>query len=140
MNLSPHFTLAELTATQHRGIDNTAPPDVVERLKQTALLMEQIRLRLGAPIIVSSGYRCPELNKAVGGQPNSQHLTGQAVDFICPGFGPPATVMSALVDSGIEYDQLIVEFGRWVHVSWVPQNRRHQALVIDATGTRPFYA
>lgn len=140
MMITPHFSLEELTATQHRGIDNTAPPEVVERLKQTALLLEQVRIRLGVPIIVSSGYRCPALNAAVGGVPNSQHLTGQAADFIAPGFGSPSTVMSALVDSGIEYDQIIVEFGRWVHISWAPQNRRHEALVIDQTGTRPFYA
>lgn len=140
MNLTPHFALEELIATQHRRIDNTPPPDVVERLRQTALLLEQVRMRLGVPIIVSSGYRCAALNAAVGGVPGSQHLTGQAVDFIAPGFGPPTTVMSALVDSGIEYDQLIVEYGRWVHISWAPQGRRHQALVIDGTGTRPFFA
>ena len=140
MSLTPHFTLAELTATQHRGIDNTPPLEVIQRLHQTALLLEQVRTRLGAPVIVSSGYRCPELNEAVGGRPNSQHLTGQAVDFICPGFGSPATVVSALVDSGIEYDQLICEYGRWVHISWAPQNRRREALVIDSSGTRPFYA
>lgn len=140
MNLTPHFTLEELVATQHRGINNTPPADVVDRLRQTALLLEQVRMRLGVPVIVSSGYRCPELNRQVKGRPNSQHLTGQAADFIAPGFGPPSTVMSALVDSGIEYDQIIVEFGRWVHISWAPVGRRHEALVIDDTGTRPFFA
>lgn len=139
MNLSPHFTLEELISTQHREIDNTPPPDVVENLKKTAMLLEAVRLRLGQPITVSSGYRCPALNKAVGGQPNSQHLTGQAVDFICPGFGSPTTVASALQDCReVLYDQLILEFGRWVHISWAPSPRR-QGLIIDATGTRPMW-
>ena len=139
MNLSPHFTLEELTATQHRGIDNTPPASVIERLKFTATQLEAVRLLLGCPIIISSGYRCPELNAAVGGQPTSQHLTGQAVDFICPGFGPPITVASRLKDSGIKWDQLIVEFDRWVHLSFVPNNPRGQMLRIDASGTRPLF-
>jgi len=137
--LSTHFTLEEMVATQHRDIDNTPPDDVVEQLKHTALGLEGVRILLGAPIIITSGYRCPELNTAVGGQPHSQHLTGNAVDFLCPGFGGPATVCSKLVDSGIEYDQLIVEFGRWTHISFSDAPRR-QALVIDASGTRPMFA
>jgi hypothetical protein len=139
MLLSPHFSLEEMLATQHRGIDNTPTPEIVERLKKTALGLEAVRIRLGAPIIITSGYRCPELNKAVGGQPNSQHMTGEAVDFICPGFGSPMTVCSSLVDSGIEYDQLIVEFGRWTHMSFT-SNPRRQALAIDDTGTRPMFS
>jgi hypothetical protein len=138
MNLSPHFTLDELIATQHRGIDNTPPPDVAANLVKTALLLEQVRTKLGVPVIVSSGYRCPELNKAVGGQPKSQHLTGQAADFIAPGFGSPSTVAAAIRDSQIPYDQLIIEFGRWVHISWAT-TPRHQALAIDNTGTRPMW-
>lgn len=138
MNLSPHFTLEELTATQHREIDNTAPPEVVANLKRTAQGLEEIRTLLGVPVIVSSGYRCPALNKAVGGQPNSQHMTGQAADFIAPQFGSPRTVASRIADSGLDVDQCIVEFDRWVHVSFAPSPRR-QFLVIDGTGTRPMF-
>lgn len=139
MNLSPHFTLAELVATQHREIDNDPPLEVVAALKRTALLLEAVRTRLGVPVIVSSGYRCPALNAAVGGQPNSQHLTGQAADFIAPAFGDPTTVASALRDcADVAYDQIILEFGRWVHISWADQPRR-QALIIDKTGTRPMW-
>lgn len=140
MRLSPHFTLEELTVSQtaaRRGIDNTPPADVIERLKRTALGLEAVRIRLAAPIIISSGYRCPELNAAVGSKPGSQHTTGEAVDFVCPGFGSPATVVSALQDAGIEFDQLIEEYGRWVHISFSPRNRR-QVLRIDGAGTRPF--
>ncbi|HEY8877783.1 MAG TPA: D-Ala-D-Ala carboxypeptidase family metallohydrolase [Roseateles sp.] len=139
MNLSPHFTLEELIATQHRDIDNDPPLEIVANLKRTALLLESVRQRLGAPIIISSGYRSPALNKAVGGQPNSQHLTGQAVDFICPGFGTPTTVISALKDSGIDLDQAILEFNRWVHISWA-EKPRGQYLQIDKTGTRPMWS
>lgn len=140
MNLSPHFTLDELTITQHRELDNDPPAELLPDLRQTAQLLEAVRLRLGAPVIVSSGYRSPALNKAVGGQINSQHLQGRAADFICPGFGTPTTVASALKDcKDIDYDQLILEFGRWVHISWAPRPRR-QALIIDSTGTRPMWS
>jgi zinc D-Ala-D-Ala carboxypeptidase len=138
--LTRHFTLEEFTLTQHRGIDNTPTPAIIVKLKQTAVVMEAIRGRIFAPIIISSGYRCPELNAAVGGSAGSQHMTGEACDFIAPRFGSPENVMNAIVDSDIDYDQLILEFNRWVHVSWRAQNRRHHALRIDKAGTRPFLA
>lgn len=140
MNLTPHFTLEELTATQHRGIDNTPQTlTLIDALRRTALLLEQVRTRLGVPIIVSSGYRCPELNAAVGGQKASQHLLGQAADFIAPAFGAPTAVASALRDAGLDYDQLILEFGRWIHISW-SDKPRHQALIIDDKGpARPMW-
>ncbi len=137
--LTPHFSLAELTATQHRGIDNTPDLAALGCLRQTALLLEQVRTRLAVPIIVTSGYRCALLNAAVGGQRKSQHLTGQAADFIAPGFGSPSAIVIVLKDSGIEFDQIICEFGRWVHISFSAKPRGH-VLVIDATGTRPFMA
>lgn len=139
MNLSPHFTLDELVVTQHRGVDNNPPAEILTNLKRTATLLEAVRDRLGAAVIVSSGYRSPALNAAVGGQCHSQHLTGQAADFICPRFGNPVTVASALRDCrDVDYDQLILEFGRWVHISWADKPRR-QALIIDETGTRPMW-
>lgn len=140
MNLSQHFTLAEMTVSEtaaRRGIDNDPPPDVVERLKHTALGLEAVRIRLGAPIVVSSGYRSPALNAAIGGAQNSDHTRGDAADFICPGFGAPSTIVSALKDSGIQFDQLIEEFGRWVHISFGPR-MRGQVLRIDRNGTRPW--
>lgn len=143
MNLSPHFTLEELTVTQHREIDNEPPLTVLANLKRTALLLEQVRTRLGAPVIVTSGYRSPLLNSAVKGRRDSQHLTGCAADFISPRFGTPVTVASALKDCAeVDYDQLILENlgGRsWVHVSWADRPRR-QALLIDKTGTRPMWS
>lgn len=143
MNLSPHFTLAEMTVSQEaarRGLDNTPPPNIVEALRRTCLGLEAVRVRLGcAPIIVNSGYRSPAVNAAVGGSNNSQHMTGQAADIICPAFGGPTEVAAALRDSGIEYDQLILEFNRWVHISFAP-NPRRQALIIDRAGTRPMWS
>ena len=140
MNLSPHFTLAELTVSQtasRKGLDNTPPPDALANLKRTALGLEAVRIMLGAPISISSGYRSPAVNKAVGGAVNSQHLTGQAVDLICPGFGKPERVVKAILASGLKFDQVIVEFDAWVHLSF-SDTPRMQALIIDRKGTRPF--
>lgn len=142
MNLSPHFTLAEFVVSDtaaRRGIKNDPPADLLHALKRTAQGMEAVRVRLGgAPIIVTSGYRSPALNAAVGGQPSSQHTRGEAADFIAPRFGSPTEVAAALRDSGVDYDQLILEFGRWVHISFSQAPRRH-ALVIDERGTRPMF-
>ena len=146
MNLSAHFTLEEFTTSQtaaRRGIDNSPAADVLERMKKTAQGLEAVRVRLGcAPITVTSGYRSPALNAAIGGAAQSQHMTGEAADFICPRFGSPAEIAAALVDSGIAYDQLILEFagkgGGWVHISF-SENPRHHALSIDRTGTRPLF-
>lgn len=141
--LSPHFTLEELTVSQEaarRGIDNTPTPEAMEALKRTAMGLEAVRMRLGgAPILVSSGYRSPAVNAAVGGSKSSQHMRGEAADFTAPRFGNPRAIVDALVDSDVPYDQLILEFGRWVHISF-SQRPRRQALVIDTTGTRPWMA
>ncbi len=147
MNLSPHFTLAEFLVSdtaERRGIDNDPPLEVVQALKRTALGLEAVRVRLGGtPIIITSGFRCLDLNRAIGSKDNSQHVKGEAADFIAPRFGTPQEIVAALRDSGIEYDQLILEFatrGRgWVHMSFT-DNPRHQALQIDAGGTRPLWA
>jgi len=139
--LSTHFALEEFTTSQSAarlGLDNTPPPEVVERLKNTALGLEMVRALLQAPLHINSGYRSPIVNKAVGGVPNSQHVTGEAADIICPGFGTPAEVVRAIVSNGsIPYDQCILEFNSWCHISFGPLNR-HQALVIDHDGTRVF--
>lgn len=140
--LSPHFSLAEFTASQvaaRLGIDNTPPPEVMGALRTTAQGLEQVRLRLGsAPIVVTSGYRCPALNRAVRSDDTSQHLRGEAADFICPRFGTPTDVATALRDSDVPYDQLILEYREWVHVSFSFQPRR-QALIRDLQGYRPMW-
>ena len=140
MNLSNHFTLEELTVSQaaaRLGLDNYPDQAIVDSLRNTALGLEMVRALLQAPIIINSGYRSPTVNRAVGGAANSQHLTGQAADIICPGFGRPVDVVSAIVNSTIPFDQCILEFDAWCHISFAPSGRK-QALVIDHNGTRAF--
>lgn len=141
--LSPHFTLDELTHSQtaaRLGLLNDPGPQELAALKRTAIGLEAVRVRLGgAPILISSGYRAPAVNRAVGGSTNSQHIRGEAVDFTAPRFGVPRQIVDALADSEVPYDQLILEFDRWVHISFAAQPR-HLALIIDRTGTRPLMA
>lgn len=138
MYLSPHFTLDEFTASQtaaRLGIDNDLPLDLVPTAKRTCTGLELVRGILGAPILISSGYRCQELNKAIGGSKVSQHMLAEAVDFTCPGFGTPDDIVKTLIARKVPFDQLIIEFGRWVHISF-SDNPRGMALVIDKQGTR----
>lgn len=121
--LSPHFALEELTATQHRQHDNQPPPEVRAALRQTAQRMEEVRNLLGDRVItVSSGYRSPELNHAVGGAANSAHMRGRAVDFCAYDFGTPLEVCRAIAASGLRFDQIIEE-GRWTHIAFDPAMR-----------------
>lgn len=121
MKLSDHFTLEEATMTSHRGIDNTPNEAQLEAMKYSASQMEKVRAALdNRPVLVNSWLRVPALNAAVGGSGTSQHMKGEAIDFICPGFGTPYEVcmrISALKEV-IRYDQLIYE-GNWVHISFV---------------------
>ena len=137
MNLSPHFTLDELTHTDHREIDNTPTQDEISNLQQLANFLEEVKTVLGGkPIMISSGFRCKALNDAVGSKDTSQHRTGFAADFRVPGMTPDE-VVRAVIASGIGYDQIIREFDRWTHIS-VSDNPRKQALIIDKAGTRAF--
>lgn len=140
MNLSEHFTLSEFTHSQtasRLSIDNDPPAHILPKLATTAAGMELVRELLGKPITVSSGYRGPALNAAVKGSKHSQHLTGEACDFICPAFGTPKVIVATLMASDVPFDQVIVEFSSWVHISFSLRNRR-EALIIDSTGTRGF--
>lgn len=145
MRLSAHFTLAEFTVSQtasRLGIDNTPTPEALENLKLVAQGLEGVRILLGVPIVISSGYRCLALNRAIGSKDSSQHVKGEAVDFEAPGYGSPRNVMDRIIDSGMDFDQCILEYppDGWVHMSFVRSGSRHQALVIDRDGTRPFVA
>lgn len=126
MNLTENFTLEEFahseTATR-RGLLNEPSPEIVETLKHTAARMEEIRELLGVPITILSGYRSVKVNSAVGGNPQSQHVLGEACDFIAPGFGAPQEVCRAILDSTIAFDQLIEE-GTWTHISFSAEPRR----------------
>lgn len=135
--LSYYFTLEEFLASQEavrRGIANTPTADDLARLKQTALRMDAVRIFLGNPVIVSSGYRTPALNTAIGGADGSDHTKGLAIDFICPGRGSVADVFLALKYSGLEYDQLINEFGKWVHIGFGPRMRNQCLRAVKSNG------
>lgn len=140
--LSAHFTLAELTASNtaaRKGIANVAPPEIVDTLFLTADRMEKVRALLGGnPIRVLSGYRSPAVNKAVGGSKNSAHMTGHAVDFTCDGFGTPAQVAAHLAKHLTHFDQIIEEFGQWVHIGFGP-GKRQQLLTARKVGGRTRY-
>lgn len=121
--LTPHFSLEELCATQHRGVRNTPSELVIDNLQDTAKRMEKVRYALDDNVItVSSGYRSPALNRLVGGVSKSAHLTGHAVDFNCFRFGTPLEVCRAIANASIPFDQLIEE-GTWVHISFAPAMR-----------------
>lgn len=127
MMLSEHFNLNEFTASEtatRKGIDNTPPAVVTEKLRMLAATLEQVRSLLGNNSIrISSGYRCLALNRAIGSGDLSAHVLGYAVDFTCPKFGTPKEVANKIAESSIRFDQIIFE-QKWVHLSVDPRNRR----------------
>ncbi len=143
--LTEHFTLRELTASstaQRLGLDNTPDTATVARLQALATLLERIRNHLGVPMIVTSGYRAPAVNKAVGGVTTSDHQAGMAADFVAPSYGTPAQIARALAPlvSVLGIGQLIYEHigGKaWVHVSTrVPQRASNRVITITGAGTQ----
>ena len=133
MKLSENFTLAEATYSEtaiRMDINNQPNEQQLENMVTVARNMEKIRDVLrGKGIRVNSWLRLPEVNVAVGGSKVSSHMDGWAVDFTCAGFGDPYAVCKAIEASGIKFDQMIHEFGRWTHISFAPQMRQ-QALTI----------
>jgi len=125
--MSKHFTLAELCRSQiaaAKHIDNTPPPDIAKNLAILADELDQIRELLGNhPIRITSGYRCPALNRLVSGAKHSAHLQGWAADFICPNFGNTIDIVRAIVASDAQFDKIVNE-GTWVHISFDPRARR----------------
>lgn len=133
--LTKHFIIDEFTLSQtavRRGIDNRPSTDELANLKQLALFLEIVREIVKKPIIITSGYRSPELNRWVGGSRTSAHLQGLAADIVTPSFGTPTELAELIAALDIEFDQVILEFGRWVHVS-VSDNPRHQVLTAVST-------
>lgn len=143
MQLSEHFSLAELTVSEiavRKGLDNLPEGVALENLSRLAEKLEEVRKVLGKPIMINSAYRSPEVNSAVGGVKTSQHCVGCAADIRVPGMTPDE-VVKAIIKSDIQYDQLIREFDSWTHIS-IPnlpeQTPRNQTLIIDKAGTRPY--
>jgi zinc D-Ala-D-Ala carboxypeptidase len=141
MNLTPSFTLEELTHTDHREFDNVPNEDELANLYRLADFLEQVKALLGGkPIIVNSAFRSAEVNRAVGSSDKSQHRRGCAADIRVPGMTPDE-VVKAIIGSDLPYDQVIREFDRWTHVS-IPNTDdstpRNMALIIDKQGTRAY--
>lgn len=137
MNLTPHFTLAELIATNHRQFDNTPNEAETANLQRLAEFLEQVKTVLGGkPIMVNSAFRSKQINDSVGSKDTSQHRTGCAADIQVPGMTPDQ-VVKAIIASSLPYDQLIREFDAWTHIS-IANKPRKQALIIDRQGVRPF--
>jgi zinc D-Ala-D-Ala carboxypeptidase len=144
MNLSEHFTLEELTASEtaaRNGWDNSPNLNELSNLKRLAEFLEQVKTVVGnKPVMINSAFRSKLVNDAVGSKDSSQHRIGCAADIRVPGMTPD-DVVKAVMDADIGYDQVIREFDRWTHIS-IPNNPedkpRQQALIIDRSGTRPY--
>ena len=141
MQLSEHFSLEELTHTDHREFDNTPTDAELANLVRLAEFLERVKEALdGKPIMINSAFRSKQVNDSVGSKDTSQHRTGCAADFKVPGMTPDA-VVRAIMAAGLPFDQIIREFDAWTHIS-IPSDvgnfPRRQALIIDKAGTRAF--
>ncbi|MEJ5907333.1 D-Ala-D-Ala carboxypeptidase family metallohydrolase [Pseudomonas kermanshahensis] len=140
MFITPHFTLDEMTVSQiaaREGLDNTPTPEALANLQVLCGALERVRALFGTPVIVSSGYRSSALNRRIGGSPTSQHVLGLAADFTVIKVSPREAVRK-ICDSDVPFDQLILEFDRWVHLSVVNGTPRRQVLTIrKGTGYLP---
>ena len=141
MNLTEHFSLEELTHTDHRELDNTPNDAEKANLGRLAAFLEKVKGLLGnKPIMVNSAFRSKAVNDSVGSKDSSQHRVGCAADIRVPGMTPDE-VVRAVIASDLQFDQVIREFDRWTHISVTndPNGKpRRQALIIDKSGTRLF--
>ena len=135
--MTPHFSLAELTHTDHRSLDNTPNAQELANLKRLAEFLETVKTTLGGkPVMINSAFRSKAVNDAVGSRDTSQHRLGLAADFRVPGMIPDA-VVRAIIAANLPFDQIIREFDAWTHIS-ISDTPRRQALIIDKAGTRLF--
>lgn len=137
MQLSKNFSLSELTKSQEavrKGIDNAPSTEVINNLKKLVLnVLQPLRNDLGTVVSISSGYRSPALNKAIGGSPTSDHCKGMAADIEVPSMSN--LDLFKLIKSKYKFTQLILEFytegdpsSGWVHVSYDESNLKCQCL------------
>ncbi|RYU94119.1 D-Ala-D-Ala carboxypeptidase family metallohydrolase [Emticicia agri] len=142
MNLSPHFTLAEMirseSASRH-GIDNTPNATQTKNLQNLCInVLEPLRTLVGKPINVSSGFRNPTLNSLIGGSPTSQHMKGEAADISVEGFTTEQLFL-LIISSSLPFDQIIQEFNSWVHISYKKTNRREALRVTKNAQNKTVY-
>lgn len=137
--LSPHFTLGELirsNTAERKGIDNRPPPELSDKLRRLCVeILEPVREHFGTPFRPNSGYRSPELNKAIGGSPTSQHCKAEAVDIEIAGVSNYE--LARWISENLVFDQLILECYRrgepssgWVHVSLKPDTDSNRAQLL----------
>ena len=126
-----NFTISELcrsdTAEQN-GLNNMPDINSLDNLLELIFyVLQPLRDKLGKPMVITSGFRSVKVNELVGGVDNSQHLYGQAADFVVNGM-TPAQVVEFVKKSGIEYNQLINEYDQWTHISYNKGNNRKQSF------------
>ena len=141
MNLSNSFSLEQLVFSEtavRKGLDNTPNDEQIANLTELAQALERVQSLLGYPLHISSAFRSPKVNAAVGGSPTSAHMEGYAADFTCEAFGSPLEICRQIATSDIGFDQLIQE-GTWVHISIAPTMRR-DLLTAHFTGGRVSYS
>jgi len=144
VQLSPNFSLEELTRSEtaaRNGWDNTPNDAELENLKRLAVLLQQVKSAVGGrPVMINSGFRSKLVNDAVGSRDTSQHRLGCAADLRVPGM-TPREVIEACIAAKVPFDQIILEFDSWTHIS-IPNKSdgvpRGSRLIIDRNGTRPF--
>jgi hypothetical protein len=149
MQLSTNLSLAEVTRSEtakRRGISNMPTPEHIENFKKLAInIFQPIREHFGKPIIISSGYRSAELNKAIGGSLSSQHCSGEAIDIDMDGTDITNAQIFNYIKDNLTFDQMIWEFGTdtnpdWVHVSFASnRSQRKQILVAKKVNGKTTY-
>lgn len=135
MNLSEHFTLEEATFSEtavRRGLDNSPSMLQLANMKVAAQKLEQVRALIG-PLHVNSWLRLPAVNVAVGGSKISSHMDGWAIDVSCTKL-TPYQLCQEVLKAGIKFDQLIHEYGRWMHISFVPELRQQKLTIFNPQG------
>jgi zinc D-Ala-D-Ala carboxypeptidase len=144
MNLSENFTYDELTRSEtaaRHGFDNTPNEGEVDNLKRLAALLEEVKKAVGGkPVMINSGFRSKQTNDAVGSKDSSQHRLGCAADIRVPGM-TPRQVVEACIEAQVPFDQIILEFDSWTHISVAntpDAALRGQKLIIDKQGTRQY--
>jgi zinc D-Ala-D-Ala carboxypeptidase len=145
MNLTPNFTLEEMTRSMYairNDIDNTPSQEIVNNLTQICKLLETIRNYANMAVSVTSGYRCLELNKAIGGASNSQHVLGQAADIHIKGFTTEQAyrmIKGMVLNGEITVGQVIQEFDNWVHISTPTEDNKNEFLRATKSNGKTVY-
>jgi uncharacterized protein YcbK (DUF882 family) len=139
MKLSEHYSLGEFTESEYKDVFNIPSHVAIENMKRICGWLEVLRDRYGAPIIINSGYRSPQLNKLVGGVATSNHVTGCAVDIRCSGAEQAIRYAYILLDYADEsnelFDELLIEKSArgsyWVHFAVRPNDNRRKVRILN---------